>query len=192
MRISLGICLLLASYCFAVAQADGTHTLGEIKQWQFQVRDGKVGVKLTAALEKPSGRTVLTLKPEGELKPTVSEEAELLRRVLRDMPSLGYDPSNLEMISTWLQGSGFEEGVEQAVQHSGRWKACLGRKYCHAAEGVADQYMLSINAFNEMDAVLHEYGLKRKAARLDDMAVAMKSGRVLCDGLIVIPLDKKK
>jgi hypothetical protein len=168
------------------------HTLGEIKEWQFQVRDGKVGMKLTATLEKPSGRTVLTLKPEGELNATVGEEAELLRRVLREMPSLGYDPHNLEMISTWLQDSVFEEGVEQAVHKSGRWKGYLRQKYCHEAEGVADQYMLSINAFSEMDAVLHEYGLKRKTVRLDDMAVAMKGSHVLCDGLIVISLDKEK
>jgi hypothetical protein len=108
------------------------------------------------------------------------------------MPSLGYDPHNLEMISAWLQDSVFEEGVERAVQKSGRWKGCLRQKYCHDAEGVADQYMLSINAFSEMDAVLHEYGLKRKAVRLDDMGVGTKGSHVLCDGLIVVSLDKEK
>jgi hypothetical protein len=48
---------------------------------------------------------VLALEPKDDIVPTSGEEANLLANVFQEMHSLGYDASNLEMISTWLQNS---------------------------------------------------------------------------------------
>jgi hypothetical protein len=96
------------------------------------------------------------------------------------------------MISTSLQNSEFRAGIQREVFQSGIWKSCTGLKYCHQAERVADQFLSSVDAFREFDAILHEYGLRRKAVEVDDMGVGAKSGNVLCEGLIVISVEKEK
>jgi hypothetical protein len=75
---------------------------------------------------------------------------------------------------------------------SGKWKSCIGRKYCQQVEPVAVQYLHSIDAFKELDPVLREYGLKRKSIHVDEMGVGMEAGRVLCGGLMFIVLEKEK
>jgi hypothetical protein len=192
MKVFVIICMLVVCSSCGLAQDEGTKTLGEIKHWRMSTPHGEIILKLSSAPNSNDRRTVLSLEPLGDSKPTTNEEAELLRQVLHEASSLQYDASKLEMISTWLQNSEFQEGVEQAVAHSDKWKSCAGRKYCYQAEGVANQFLKSVNAFKEFDTILHEYGLKRKAARVDDMAVGDKTGKVVCQGLIVISLEQEK
>jgi len=184
--------LFLVCGAFGSAQDAGSKTLGEIKQWRLSTSHGEIDFKLSSALNASNGGTVLSLSPIGNSKPTTSEEAELLRRVLHEMSTLHYDPTKLQMISTWLQNSVFQDGVGNAVFRSGKWKSCVGRKYCYQAEGVANQFLASIDAFKDFDAVLHEYGLRRKAVSVDDMAVGNTAGQIVCQGLIVISLEKEK
>ncbi len=190
MRAALIVCALLACSS-AIAQDDGPRSLGEIKQWQFHVQDNEVNMRLSASLKSPRS-SVLSVRSEGDSKLRAAAEVDLLRQVLREMSSLGYSPRNLEMISTWLRNSEYREGVEEAVLKSGTWKACTGFKYCHQAEGVADQFLKSVDAFKEFDGVLREYGLRRKSIHVDDMGVGMKAEHIHCAGLIVISLEKEK
>lgn len=192
LKTALIACVLLICSPFLRAQNAGPHSLGEIKRWRFHLENGEIDIKLSGSLSNKNDHTVLSLEPDGGSRPTVSEEAGLLRQVLREMSSLRYDTSNLQMISTWLQNSEFLEGVEREVFKSGKWKSCTGRKYCYEAEGVADQFLNFVNAFKEFDAILQEYGLRRKAVHMDDMGVGMKNGQILCSGLIVISLEKGK
>jgi hypothetical protein len=185
-------CILLAYALFATAQSGGANTLGQIKRWRLPTPHGEVGIKLSSAPGAGGSHTVLSLDPDGNSVPTAREEADLLRPVLTEMSSLQYDPKNMEMISTWLQNSEYRDGVAGAVFQSGKWKSCSGFKYCHQAEGVADQYLSSIDAFKEFNTILHEYGLRIKAVRVDDMATATKAGKLLCEGLLVISLEKEK
>jgi hypothetical protein len=187
MKAVLIVCVLVLCPSCVIAQ-DGK-SLGEIKQWRLHSEHADVDVRLSRASNL---NYVLSLAPEGKALLTVAEEANLLRQVTHDMTELRYEPSKLEMISTWLQNSEFQEGVERAIFQSPKWKSCLGRKYCYEAESVANHFLLSVDAFKEFDAVLHEYGLKRKTVRVDDMAVGTRAGGVLCQGLIVIALEKKR
>ncbi len=189
------MCIFLAWSPFLGVQTEGLHTLGEIKQWRLHVQHGEVDVKLTTLdLAAPpndrTGRTVLSLEPVGNSVPTVSEEAALFRQVMHEMPALGYDPSNLETVVTSLQNSEFLEGVESAVFKSGKWKSCIGTKYCYQAKGAAEQFLTSADAFKEFDTVLQTYGLRRKAVWIDEMGVGVAAGRVVCSGLLFIPIEK--
>jgi hypothetical protein len=133
----------------------------------------------------------MSFDPEDDITPSAAEEAELLRQVLHDISSLGYNPSKLQMITTWLQNSEVRDQVEQAVFESGEWKSCRGRKYCYQAEHVTNQFLSSVDAFKEFDVPLREYGLRRKAVHVDDMAVGEKGKRVFCQGLLVISLESE-
>jgi hypothetical protein len=174
------------------AWSERPSTLEVIKQWHLHTDHGDVRVKLTSASRRGNGHTVLSLEPEGDSMPTAGEEAGLLQGVLNEMSSLQHDPSQLGMISTWLQNSEFRGGIEDAISQSGKSESCAGLKYCHQAELVADQFLSSVDAFKEFDTVLKEYGLRRKAIHVDDLAVGRNSGRVLCQGLIVISLENAK
>lgn len=190
MKAALIVCALLV--CSSVlAQDNRARTLGEIKQWQFHVQNHEVDMQLSASVKEPTG-SVLFIKPERGSRVRTAEEVDPLGQVLREMSALGYPPHNLKMISTGLRNSEYKEGVEEAVLKSGTWKACTGLKYCHQAEGVANQFLRSVNAFKEFDSVLHEYGLKRKSIHMDDMGVGVRAGQVHCAGLIVISLEKEE
>lgn len=190
MTAALIVCALLTCSS-ALAQNGGSHSLGEIKQWPFHVQNHEINMKLSASLKSPQS-SVLSITLEDDSKLRTAAEVDSLRQVLRSMSSLGYPPQNLEMISTWMRNSEYQEGIEQEVLKSGTWKACSGLKYCHQAEGVADQFLKSVDAFKEFDGALHEYGLKRKRIHVDDMGVGMKAGKVRCAGLIVILLQSEK
>jgi hypothetical protein len=184
--------MILVVSCLFAAQGEQPPTLGEVKQWRLHTEHGDVDIKLSSHPKGSNSHTVLSLAPNGDSIPTASEEAGLLRQVLHDMSSLQCDPTKLEMISTWLQNSEYRDGIEHAVFQSGKWKSCVGRKYCYQAEHVADLFLSSVDAFKEFDTTLLEYGLKRKTIHVDDMAVAAKGGGVLCQGLIVISLEHEK
>jgi hypothetical protein len=191
MKVFVIACMLVICSSFGLGQDEGTKTLGEVKQWRMSTPHGDVSFKLSSAPSGKETHTVLSLEPSGDSKPTTGEEEDLLRQVLHDMAEHHYDPSKLVMISTWLQNSEFQEGVEHAVFESGRWKSCLGRKYCYQAEITANHFLSSVDAFKGFDAVLHEYGLRRKAVRVDDMGVGARTGGVLCQGLVVISLEQQ-
>ncbi len=195
MKTSLIACMFLICSQFTWAQADKPLTFGDVKRWQFKVADQEIRVTLNVhPVNVTSNRavSVLVVEPVGDFRPRVSEEVKLLQIVLREMSSLQHDPSNLVMINTWLRTSEYREGVEAAVLKSGTWKACTGLKYCRQAEGVADQFLKSVDAFKEFDGVLREYGLRRKGIHVDDMGVGMKAEHIHCAGLIVISLEKEK
>jgi len=135
---------------------------------------------------------MLVLEPKDRLIPEVLEETDLLKQVLNEIASSGYDPEKIEMISTWLQNTEYREGVEHFLVKSGGWKSCVGLKYCRKEEVIADKYLKSINAFKSFDDVLKTYGLVRRSVRVDDMAVGQKSGRISCSGLVIIALRSKK
>jgi len=191
LKIALVGCLLLACAPFVRSQSRELLTLDEAKRWHFNIQNHEIDVSLFKP-DKVNHNTTLSLKVHDRFKPTASEEANLLRQVLREMPSLGYDPKNLGRINTWLQQSEFLEGVEDAVSKSGIWKSCTGHMYCYQAQGVADQFLSSVDAFKEFDAVLHEYGLRGNTIHVDGMGVGMKDGQILCSGLIIIYLEKEK
>jgi hypothetical protein len=183
--------MLFLCSSLGLGQHEGTKTLGEIEQWRLSTPHGDVRLKLSNVPSGSDTRTVLSLEPFGGSKPTTGEEEALLRQVLHDMTEHGYDPGKLLMISTWLQNSEFQDGVEHAVSESVNWKSCLGRKYCYKAEIAANHFLSSVDAFKGFDAVLHEYRLRRKAVRVDDMGVGSKAGGVLCQGLVVISLERE-
>lgn len=174
------------------AEASNSQTVGEVKQWHFRSAKGGITVKLSAPPQASDGRTVLSLEPDDGTIPTVAKEANLLGQALDQMPALGYDPRKLEMISTWLQNTEYREGVERSLTQSGKWKSCVGRKYCHEAEVAANEYLASVNAFKPFDNVLRAHGLMRRSVRVDDMAVSAGSAHISCSGLLVIALAENR
>ena len=154
---------------------------------------GKITLKLTSSRATTSkGGTVLSFESEEGSVVSTDEEAHLLAQALDEMSSLGYDPRKTEMISTWLQNTEYREGVERSVAESGKWKSCVGRKYCHEPEVVANRYLESVDAFKRFDDVLCAHGLVRRSVRVDDMGLGRQSGGVSCSGLIVIALAPKE
>jgi hypothetical protein len=160
MRKALIVCALLTC-CSALAQNSDVRSLGEIKQWHFHLQNNEINMRLSASLKSPKS-TVLSITIEDNSKLRTAAEVDSWRQVFRAMSSLGYPPQNLEMISAWLRNSEYQEGIEQAVRKSGTWKACTGVKHCHQAEGVADQFLKSVDAFKELDGVLHEYDSEKE------------------------------
>ena len=190
LRDALIACVFLAC-SLVLAQDNGPRARGEIKRWQFSIQNHGVDMQLSASVKEPAG-SVLTIRPESNANVKSVEEVQSLRQVLSEMSALGYPSQKLGMISTGLQNSEYREGVEEVVLKSGTWKDCTRTKYCHEAEGVADQFLQSVGAFKEYDGVLHEYGLKRKNIHVGDMGVGTTAGRVQCSGVIVISLEKEK
>ena len=183
--------MLLAALSVLGAQPEPSPSLGEIKQWHMKARDGEVSLKLTSRPNQSVGYTVLSLGSDDAIVPTNDEQAHFLGQVLDEMPSLGYDPRKVEMISVWLKNTAYREGVQHSLEKSGKWKMCVGRKYCHEAEAVANQYLQSVDAFKSLDGVLGAHGLTRRTVQIDDMGVSRSSGNVSCSGLIIIALRAK-
>lgn len=181
--------MVIAFASLVGAQTTSSHTNGAIMEWHLNSQHGSITFKL---LTNPNGSTVLVLEPKDRSIPDVREEADLLKQVLNEMASSGYDPQKIEMINTWLQNTEYQEGVEHFLVKSGEWKSCVGRKYCHKEEVIADKYLKSINAFKSFDDVLQTHGLVRRSVRVDDMGVGQKSDRISCSGLVVIALNSKK
>ena len=173
-------------------QTSSSHTSGEIKEWHLSSQHGFITFKLFAIPNAIHGNTVLVLEPEGHSMPGVLEEAALLKQVLNAMTSHGYDPQKMATINTWLQNTEYQEGVEHSLVESGGWKSCVGRKYCHEAEVIANRYLKSINAFKSFDDVLQAHGLVKRSIKIDDMGIGRKSGRISCSGLVIITLNSKK
>lgn len=164
----------------ASAKSRRGNSKSKIAKFEFQ---------LIASAKRPTG-SVLSIRVEGDSKVKTSEEVEPLRQVLGEMSRLNYPPQNLEMISTWLQHSEYQNGIDSAVLRSGSAKGCNRTKYCHEAESTANQFLKSVNAFKEFDSVLSEYGLKRKSVNVDDIALGVSSGQINSSGLIVVVLEK--
>jgi len=186
------------------AQNDNLKTIDEIKQWNFPVQRGRVEIDLSSYAHAGRPRnTALSLRLVGaESAVTTREEADLLGRVLQEMPSLGYDPRDLEMITTSSDESELREGINLAVTKSGKWRSCIGRKYCYEAQKVADQFLKSVNAYKEFDDTLEQYHLKRTRVTTDDVACTVPRAasaprndtreeiKVSCGGMIDIAIER--
>lgn len=191
MTATVLLCIALTCVASFGGQRETLRSLGEVKKWTFDLDSGDVTVKLSRVQDGTRKRLALSLEPQAESTPKVTQEAEFLRQVLDDMASLGHNAGELTMITTWLQNSEYRDGVERAVTSSGVWRSCGRRKYCHEAEPVANRYLENVGAFSAFDAILAAHGLRRRSVRVDDMAVGEKSSRVLCSGSIVIALERR-
>jgi len=154
------------------AQDGGLKTMGEIKQWRFPADRGEVGVKLSVlkdGLTSRAQRAVVAF--EYGVTPTLSEEVRMLTSVIREMPSLGYDPSILQSVVTELRDSEFQDGVAEAISKAGLQRFCSGRKHCVEGERVATKYLRSIGAFRQLDPVLQANGLRRADVFVDELSL---------------------
>ena len=189
--------LLITWVCFSIIslltqQSEPLRAMSQIKEWLLHTNHGNVFIELSRNDSVNGGAfSVLLLKPEGESAPTVAEESALLSQILKEMVSQGYDLRSLTYIVTSLRKSEYRNGVVDAVFKSGIWKSCEKQKYCHEAEPIANKYLLSINAFNEFDAAISEYGLKMKSVKVEDMTLKEQDNRITCGGLMRIYLERK-
>lgn len=207
MKIAVLLCVMSVTACVAGAQMRGLKTMDEIKRWRFEVARGVLDARLSSyATAGQPNETVLSLLEGANSKASFSEQAEALAKIISEMPSLGYSPRDLQMISTGLVvGSDLQERLSLAVSKSREWRSCIGRKYCQVAYPVANQFLKSIDAYKEFDAVLHPRGLIRQNVTVDDMAcgIASKTPRstsspptsnpsqVSCVGIVHIVLRRK-
>lgn len=163
-----------------------------IKEWYSKNADSEITLKLWSAHSNTEkGGISLSFDSDNSVKESTAEEVRLLGQALDEMPSLGYDPHQTRIVTIWLQNTQYQAGVGRAIAGSGKWKHCVGRKYCHEAEVIADQYLKSVDAFKWLDPVLSAHGLARDSVRVDDMGVGGEAGRISCSGLIVIALAPK-
>ena len=182
--------------------------LGKVKEWLFHSQNGEVRVTLTAhmtAFQPPVFTSLSFDAQKTESAPTIREEAEFLGVVFREMPSLGYSPLSIRTITLSIRESELRGRIEQAIVNSGKWRSCLGLKYCSEAQVVVDEFLRSENAYRQFDGVLQQFGLTRKKVRADDVTVSLPSGsqldgerhskltpQVSCWGQIVIDVDLTK
>jgi len=205
MKVRFAFSMALAFAHLLGAQGKNLKTLDEIKQWRFDVQHGAINFKLSSYThgERPRNM-VLSMDLAVDSTAITSEEADLLRRVLQEIPSLGYEPRRLKMITASSDESELRGGINLAITRSGKWRSCVGLKYCYEAQKVADQFLKSVDAYKEFDDVLQRYGLKRKRVSMDDMACATVSelgsasrsdggepNTISCSGLILIELEKE-
>jgi hypothetical protein len=189
MKLFLIICMLFAGSSFLKPQDTEYKTVNEIKRWHLRSLHAKAFLVLSKG---DSESTRLSLETEDDSRLTTGEQADLLRQVLQDKSSPQTDPGKLNTISIWIRESEFQEGIEHALFQSGNWKTCIGRKYCYQLEGLADHFLLSIDAFKAFDPILQQFGLRRKGVSVDGLEVSDKLGQVHCSGLIFVALERRK
>jgi len=150
---------------------------------------------------------VLSFQPSRSgSSPTIREETDILKELLPQLSSLGYDPHYLAGINTPLQGSEVQVGVDNSVTETGKWEEwCLRHEYCWPVNDIGSKYLKSIDAFKEFDDALHLYGLKRNGIFIDepgcmkapDSAPNSKAGSgekaaALCDGTIWVEVIQQQ
>ena len=89
--LAMALGVLFVSPLFVV-QDERSPTLGEIMRWPLHTQHGDVLVKLSSSPKDSSSHAVLALTLDSDSMPSASEEAVLLRQVLRDMSLRQYDP----------------------------------------------------------------------------------------------------
>jgi hypothetical protein len=178
--MGLSALIIATSLAFGAAvgaQSQQLKTLDEIKTWHLPVQGGWMNLKLSSY--EDAGRpqdTVLSLEYEdAPFSIKAQEQAELLSRVLREMPALGYKADHLSMISFSSDGTDIEGDANLLVAKSGKWKGCLRRKYCYEAQRIINQFLTTSDAFKEFDTTLSAYGLRRRSVFIDEVVCAPES-----------------
>jgi hypothetical protein len=163
-----------------------------VKTWHMTNVHGDITLELELFSYEKNGETTLHFKSEGESIQPTSDELRLLGQALDEMPALGYDTRKIVSITIFLQRSEYQPGVEHVVAESMKWKSCIGMKYCHEAEPIADRYLRSVDAFNSFDDALRAHGIVRRSFHVDDMGLGERLGKIFCDGLIFIFLSQSE
>jgi len=198
--------LYLIVALFTAQPQEGLKTLDEISQWHFEVDGSAIEVKFSsyAHAHRPNATNISYRFAPGNSPISVHQEAEVFSKVLEKMKSSGYSPESLEMISFPIERTALKEGIDRAVSNSSTWRSCIGRKYCHEARKVADQFLASTNALKELDKRLQASGLQIVRAATDDVACNVMKNRTVqsgdsprqaqqasCSGFVYIELKTK-
>ena len=132
---------------------------GQVKEWHFPIQHGELTITLSSFQNQGHVRDVLTLSPATrDAETTISEETGLLREVFKEMPSLGYDPQDIDEIFSGLQEKDLLRKLQLAFLNSSQWRLCKRRKGCVASVGFVVQFLRSSNAYEEFGDALRAYG----------------------------------
>ena len=128
----MGLSKLIVAVGLAVSVPLGTpseplKTMDEIKRWRLAVNGNWVDLKLSSYEHagRPLDTTLFLAAEDGTSATKARDQAEVIARVLKEMPTLGYEPAHLETIVFPLEGSDVEREANLAVSKSGKWKDCL-------------------------------------------------------------------
>jgi hypothetical protein len=201
------VCVLFAIVQSVGAQEQNPGAFKVVKEWHFLSQRGEVRAKLIAYMHSfhpPIYPSLSFEAPNAEGAPSTREEAGFLGEILRAMPALGYDPKSLEEISISIEDSELGEDIDTMLAKQGRWRSCIGRKYCQEAESEIDKFLRAGDAFKEFDGALMSFGLFRQSVLASDVTVGplanQRLGQIgkparrplsICSGEIGIAIDNR-
>jgi len=201
-RSKFYLALLSLFVTVAYAQDKQWRTMDEIKTWHLQVGNSRVEVKLSSFVhvDRPQNTVVSFLLEDGDPVLTVAQIAELLGRVLNEMPDLGYAPEKLGRIAFPSWASDVESGINLAVVRSGQWKSCIGLKTCYSIHRVISDHLSSSEALRPLEPILEAHHLEQNRVSIDDpgcglvpsstpRAVEVGTRSLSCGGLILVDLQ---
>lgn len=205
MRFLLPIALVCILVPSLAGQNKNLKLPGEVKEWQTSVMRGEIEIMLSSFSRRGHPWNVISIDPVGDGSiSTVSEQVELIRRAMLEMPSLGYRPEDLGRITVNLLATDFQDRLNQEVTRSGKWRGCIGYKHCWAIANVMAAYLDSHGIYGPLDALLRANGLRIGALRIEGPVVAIKGasqtsshGKVTapttlsCTGTIYIDVEWK-
>jgi len=144
--------ILTTALCVTLSAGDWQSNVK--KKWQFALQQGTVNMALLIDPALPNVSSV-SLWYEGGAHPSIAEEAGFIHQILRQLPGLGINPHSLSAIT--MRGCAepeVQQGLAIAALHSQAWR--LKKK---SPEGLMQDLLNSIGAYNGFNTALEEYGL---------------------------------
>jgi len=203
--------LLTALVCLVLVpslaeQNENLKLPSEVKKWQVPVKRGEVEVILSSYSRRGHPWDIISINPARDASiSSVSEQVELIRKTMLEMPSLGYRPLDLGEIAINLLGTDFQGGLNQEVARSEKWRGCIGYMHCSAIAPVMVQYLQSHSTYGPLDGFLRANGLRIGPIYIEEPVVALARASsadsrskvtttptsVLCGGMIHIYVEWK-
>lgn len=142
---------------------------GEVKKWNFPVKDGELVITLSSFIGSSGTRNALSLTTLGAgAAPTVIDESRDLQRVVVEMPSLGYNPLSIDSIHMGILEPETLTRLQLAAANSEEWRDCLRMKTCGGTR-IALQLLQGLGVYDKFNDDLSKYGLTVKLTFLEDM-----------------------
>lgn len=196
MRKFLIACGVVLAGLVAAPQPGWSANERVIEEWVVKGRHGDIAIDLKWALPaNPDMGMYLVLYPKDENFGTSfgldeAEVAELLVRAFDGMRSSGISVNRLNSISIWLNISGYQKGVNLAIEKKINWRECLRRYSCEKASIAGSNFLKEVSAYKNLDEIFSRYGLRKKSIALGEGAVAMKDGHPTSSSSIVVDFYK--
>lgn len=139
-----------------------------VKRWTFGLPHGTLAIELQSGAE---GASSLRIGPNGEsAEAPMAEQVESLKEVLREMPSLGWDPHKLAGVSTRLFGTDVRTKLAYACVDSRAWHMSMHNKG-KDEEKIVAELLNQTGVYEPYNEAFHEYGIRVQVSGTSKVAL---------------------